>query len=1167
MNNDILNIPHIEDDEDFLNYKNTLEKEPEGDVKKRYCVGCYKPEDWQYIHEELMRDGSLEDNIPSDCCDCVDQKLHSETRAIYLLTDSEAIALKEHPRVKYVNVDIQFYRGTYLQNPKNVEYSYRWNHAAKHYRGDTWWLDGQLSNKTNIGEDTGRTGYQLYRMSQKEDPWINESKGITYGYATNWGNIANYSTNSHLTNQINENNGTGRDVDLVVGDNQCWFGHAEFQDFRTFQSTPVPQGYWPYGPYDWDGGNVLNSNFSASASNGSCQLLDLVLEAPYYLDPTYFEADPNNRLETRWDGTTVPVEQVAKSWWGNVNSRSSTTILGGATISIPASYTRANCNGTFQNRNVPQIPGGASHGTSCASQAYGKWHGWAYNANKWYVDVYSAYGLGAENYFDMLKLFHLYKPNRTSDDSKNPTVSSNSWGFRVPLSALLTGYYYFRSGTLGGGGQQYDIDDGTGTVDWGASPRFLTHFTGPNTLFQCEMVDNSQTQAGEELIDSGVIFVHAAGNENQKMVQSDHPDYNNYIYPTANQTLAQSIAQYAGNNYTLTVNRKGFPGQIGKVNNNDGSVTYRTICIGALDCNYDNQGRERKVYYSNMGNAVDAYAPGEMTIAATAQDGAVNGYSFLYERHPGTAYSYDGVNLSEISYDNSFTGSSSACPLAAGLIATVLEQNRGWNYSSVLLYISNNVGTQTPIQFYSGSESTQYNDQNFTDFHSIEGGSPTILWNAPLGGFVPDAQNYYSDEGELTDHFITEKWFIDQYIGDRLVTTGDNALGQLGNGSFTTDSGSFYKHYDINNQAKDSWKDIKCGGYHTLAVTREGVLYSWGADSDGQLGDGNAGGNITVPNSTSLGTQFTRIKIISAGLQHSAMISTQKLLYTWGANGAGQLGNGTNNSTGTPTPVNTDLDWVQVSGKGFHTMAIKDNGTLWATGNNTYGQLGLGDTSDRNTFTQVGTDEDWLTVSAGRNHTLALKKDGTLWAWGGNYLTNGNVSGREGILGIGNNVQQYYDTPQQVGSNNHWKSISAGGYHSAAIKDDGSLYLWGRNDDGQLGLDNQGSVSIPTLVSTTYVVGNYELNIGQWKDVSCGETHTAAVKFNGSAWSWGDNSNRQLGQPSTINTNRIEFPHLMEPNAGDSFRHKASVKMISAGFRHTAFVTSGSAPEYYVNYG
>ena len=83
MNNDILNIPHNENDEDFLNYKNTLEKEPEGDVKKRYCVGCHNPEDWQYIHEELMRDGSLEDNIPSDCCDCIDQKLHSQTRALF----------------------------------------------------------------------------------------------------------------------------------------------------------------------------------------------------------------------------------------------------------------------------------------------------------------------------------------------------------------------------------------------------------------------------------------------------------------------------------------------------------------------------------------------------------------------------------------------------------------------------------------------------------------------------------------------------------------------------------------------------------------------------------------------------------------------------------------------------------------------------------------------------------------------------------------------------------------------------------------------------------------------------------------------------------------------------------------------------------------------------
>ena len=113
--------------DNFLNYKESLEKEPEGDVKKRYSVGCYNADDWKYIHEELMLDGSLDDNIPTDCCTCVDQKKHSETRGVYLLTESESTLLKNNPKVKYVNIDRQAYRGTYLEDPNNLIDGYRWD--------------------------------------------------------------------------------------------------------------------------------------------------------------------------------------------------------------------------------------------------------------------------------------------------------------------------------------------------------------------------------------------------------------------------------------------------------------------------------------------------------------------------------------------------------------------------------------------------------------------------------------------------------------------------------------------------------------------------------------------------------------------------------------------------------------------------------------------------------------------------------------------------------------------------------------------------------------------------------------------------------------------------------------------------------------------------------
>lgn len=434
-----------------------------------------------------------------------------------------------------------------------------------------------------------------------------------------------------------------------------------------------------------------------------------------------------------------------------------------------------------------------------------------------------------------------------------------------------------------------------------------------------------------------------------------------------------------------------------------------------------------------------------------------------------------------------------------------------------------------------------------------------------------NSKNYFSPEGELTDHFITERWFVDQYIGDRLCTWGTNANGQLGNGNQITDTGSFYGIYFIDNASYDSWSDVKCGGDHTLAVTREKILYSWGKNFDGQLGNGTTN-STDEPSLTSLGSNLNRIKLISAGLQHSLAISTQKVLYAWGHNANGQLGLGNNNSTSTPTIVGTTYNWVQVSGKGFHTVAIKDDGTIWSTGYNQYGQLGLGDTTDRNTFTQIGDDTDWLTVSAGRNHTLAIKTNGTLWAWGANHIgTNNNVT--EGILGIGAGSISY-STPQQVGNDISWISISAGGYHSAAIKRDGSLYCWGRNDDGQLGDNSQTSKNIPTLVyadnTSLTAFRGYEINLAQWKNVSCGENHTTAVKLNGSVWAWGDNSNRQLGY-DTSPLNIFEYPHKVEGSGSDYLakrgRHFESVKRVSAGRKHSAFVTSGSAPEYYVTQG
>jgi alpha-tubulin suppressor-like RCC1 family protein len=126
---------------------------------------------------------------------------------------------------------------------------------------------------------------------------------------------------------------------------------------------------------------------------------------------------------------------------------------------------------------------------------------------------------------------------------------------------------------------------------------------------------------------------------------------------------------------------------------------------------------------------------------------------------------------------------------------------------------------------------------------------------------------------------------------------------------------------------------------------------------------------------------------------------------------------------------------------GSHSVAVCADGSLWAWGGNDFGQLGDGTTVEyRLTPVQVGTENTWLAVAAGSGHSLALKTDGSLWAWGRNEF---------GRLGDGTTVNR--STPVRVGRANDWSGVAAGWGLSLGLKADGSLWAWGRNRSGQLG--------------------------------------------------------------------------------------------------------------------
>jgi len=184
--------------------------------------------------------------------------------------------------------------------------------------------------------------------------------------------------------------------------------------------------------------------------------------------------------------------------------------------------------------------------------------------------------------------------------------------------------------------------------------------------------------------------------------------------------------------------------------------------------------------------------------------------------------------------------------------------------------------------------------------------------------------------------------------------------------------------------------------------------------------------------------------------------------------------------------------WNTVSPGGAHTIAIRDGGAIFTWGRNNNGQLGIGTTGgQQNSPQQVGLDRNWQTISAGNSHNLAIKTTGTLWAWGRNG---------DGQIGIGSNASMF-NSPQQIGTATNWSKISAGDEYCIALKTDGTLWTWGDNTYGQLGDNSIVDKNTPVQIGTAT----------DWVQIAAGTDHTLALKSNGTLWAWGRNNVGQFG--------------------------------------------------------
>jgi alpha-tubulin suppressor-like RCC1 family protein len=327
-------------------------------------------------------------------------------------------------------------------------------------------------------------------------------------------------------------------------------------------------------------------------------------------------------------------------------------------------------------------------------------------------------------------------------------------------------------------------------------------------------------------------------------------------------------------------------------------------------------------------------------------------------------------------------------------------------------------------------------------------------------------------------------------------TWGLNTNGRLGDGGTTQHT------QPIQLTSLTGVTMVAAGGSHTLVLKSDGTVSAFGSNANGQLGFGNTAMQSTTPVDV-VGISGTVVGI-AAGGSHSLAWTSDGKLYAWGANNNGQLGLGDTTDRrqavqvavgGTPSKLVTSASAGQA-----HSLAVTSDAMAYAWGYGQFGRLGNGDTGQQNAPVAVldapgSPHTGFIAVAAGATHSLGLQADHTVWAWGSNT---------KGQLGDGSTTQHLY--PVQTLGPAGATAISAGANHSLALQSDGTIFAWGDNASGQLGDGGiESNTSLPQIVPS----------IASAVSVIAASNHSLAVTVDGVVWSWGSNSNGQLGDGTT----------------------------------------------------
>ena len=351
--------------------------------------------------------------------------------------------------------------------------------------------------------------------------------------------------------------------------------------------------------------------------------------------------------------------------------------------------------------------------------------------------------------------------------------------------------------------------------------------------------------------------------------------------------------------------------------------------------------------------------------------------------------------------------------------------------------------------------------------------------------------------------------------------------------------GSGFTNFEqITNGDSTKWFSVSAGAQHACAIDTSGSLWCGGKNNFGQIGNGTGGdgtSNFDVdPTNPVKIYNPSGVKWVSVGasLNGTCAIDENKTLWCWGDGEWGTVGNGEKSIVNHPVKVKSDINFKYISGGLEHVCGIDDSLTsLFCWGRNNYGQLGIGksDLSFNNRPSKLYSPDhsNLKSISQGMFHSCSVDDNNNIYCWG----LNENSEFGTGTLFSGQSIDQ----PVSSETSGSFDSISSGYFYNCAVKNDGTLWCWGENWNGEFGNGTTISSNIPVKISTGHI----------WTKISAGGYHTCGVDDSGTLWCWGDNFSGQLGNGTNDNSLipvKVQFPD------------NVTIQTVSAGGFHTCAV-------------